>query len=615
MDYNFIKEKVFEEVGFTKEIDVEFYEAEGLSVIAKAGKYSVGAKENASFARGCFLLAMNLSDGKEEFEINETPKFSSLGVMLDCSRYGVMKVEAVKKYINCLAALGFNVLMLYTEDTFEVENRPRFGYMRGRYTVAELQEIVAYGKKMGVELIPHIQTLGHMLQYIKWSRPGAPDYTNEHIWELTDTESVLLCESEETYRFIEDMISACRKAFNSKRIHIGMDEAHDLGLGQYRSLHGNRERFEIMIKHLDKVCEICKKYDFEPMLYGDMFIKLAREKGYFDKGGNSIPDSLKKAIPECQIVYWEYTPSNPEHYEDMFKKYELLDQKVNFMGAVGTYYGFLPAHCLAYNNSKVALKACINHNVETVITSIWGDDGNETNAFLANYLLAVYSEYRFKGLDCTDEDIKRTAEYLTKIPIEDAVSMCSLTYTTDATPEKYACGKRLFYTDVLYDLAIDVADVPEAIEKLSKYRDDMKRCKERKDANFETYHYAHLVYDICVKKAGLAKDLRANYKAGDRKYLAMVKDVMLPELKDLYAELSKVHKKQWYETYKPFGYEVMSFRYGGILARLDVAIETIADYLSGKADSIPELEEELLKNELGYMQPSSCLVTPTFNLY
>ena len=51
-------------------------------------------------------------------------KLDHLGVMLDCSRNAVLKPEAVKRYIDILSRLGYNSLMLYTEDTYEVDNQP-----------------------------------------------------------------------------------------------------------------------------------------------------------------------------------------------------------------------------------------------------------------------------------------------------------------------------------------------------------------------------------------------------------------------------------------------------------------------------------------------------------
>lgn len=63
--------------------------------------------------------------------------------MPDCSRNAVLNVEGAKLLIRHLAVMGFNALMLYTEDTYEIEGYPYFGYMRGRFTKAELKELDA----------------------------------------------------------------------------------------------------------------------------------------------------------------------------------------------------------------------------------------------------------------------------------------------------------------------------------------------------------------------------------------------------------------------------------------------------------------------------------------
>ena len=53
----------------------------------------------------------------------------TLGVMLDCSRNAVMKPEKVMEFAELIAGMGYNTLMLYTEDTYELEGEPYFGYM------------------------------------------------------------------------------------------------------------------------------------------------------------------------------------------------------------------------------------------------------------------------------------------------------------------------------------------------------------------------------------------------------------------------------------------------------------------------------------------------------
>jgi hypothetical protein len=53
--------------------------------------------------------------------------FDTLGVMIDCSRDSLPNVPRLKRFFDAIAQMGYNMVMLYTEDTYEVENEPYFG--------------------------------------------------------------------------------------------------------------------------------------------------------------------------------------------------------------------------------------------------------------------------------------------------------------------------------------------------------------------------------------------------------------------------------------------------------------------------------------------------------
>ena len=177
------------------------------------------------------------------------------GAMLDMSRNAVMTVENVKKYIDNLSKMGYNALLLYTEDTYEVQNEPFFGYMRGRYSASEIKEMDAYALSKGIELIPCIQTLAHLNAIFRW-----PEYCNK----IRDCGDILLCGAQRTYELIENMFKTLAQNYTSRRVNIGMDEAWMLGYGEYRKQNGVKSQSEIMKEHLAKVVEICKKYGFKP---------------------------------------------------------------------------------------------------------------------------------------------------------------------------------------------------------------------------------------------------------------------------------------------------------------------------------------------------------------
>ena len=68
----------------------------------------------------------------------ESTPFKTLGIMLDVSRGMVMTVEHLKMWLRRMALSGCNLVMLYSEDIYELEDEPFFGYMRGAYSLEEI---------------------------------------------------------------------------------------------------------------------------------------------------------------------------------------------------------------------------------------------------------------------------------------------------------------------------------------------------------------------------------------------------------------------------------------------------------------------------------------------
>ena len=89
------------------------------------------------------------------------------GVMLDMSRNAVMKPDEVKKFARVLKSLGYNMIQLYTEDTYEIEGEPYFGYMRARYTQEELRELDAYCHENFIDFVPSLSCFGHLYELLE----------------------------------------------------------------------------------------------------------------------------------------------------------------------------------------------------------------------------------------------------------------------------------------------------------------------------------------------------------------------------------------------------------------------------------------------------------------
>ena len=264
-----IKQLVKRVLGVDFDFDIKEVVSDGLVVRYNGSYAEVGGATRPALARAYMLLAKAIEEGKSECFIEQKANFDTCGVMLDMSFGSVTSVAGVKKYLDYMAVFGMNMLMLYTEDTYEIEGYPFFGYQRGRYTNEELCEIDDYAFELGIEVIPCIQTFGHLGKFLRYKQHS----------NIAENDRVLLHGEEETYKFIEACISACRKAFRSDRIHIGCDETHGLGFGKSFARDGLRDRFEIFNEHVTRVFEICKKYGYQPMMWSDMYSTLANKSG------------------------------------------------------------------------------------------------------------------------------------------------------------------------------------------------------------------------------------------------------------------------------------------------------------------------------------------------
>ena len=167
----------------------------GLKIIKENDIININYREKSEFFRALSHIHDVISDGAS---VSEDKSFETLGYMLDASRDAVINIESVKKLIRYLAVLGYNNLMLYTEDTFEIPEYPYFGYMRGRYTKEEIKEIDKYAQLFGIELIPCVQTLAHLNAAIRWSCFN----------DITDCNDILLCGDENTYKLIDSMMKS-----------------------------------------------------------------------------------------------------------------------------------------------------------------------------------------------------------------------------------------------------------------------------------------------------------------------------------------------------------------------------------------------------------------------
>ena len=184
--------------------------------------------------------------------ISDKPRFAYRGVHLDCSRH-FWTLDETKKYLDVMAMYKLNRLHWHLTDDqgwrIEIKKYPlltEIGSKRdetmveknfdpfvgdgqpygGFYTQDEIREVVAYAADLGITVIPEIDLPGHMLAaltaYPEYGCTGGP-YEVWKIWGVS--QDVLCVGKEETFGFLEDVLTEVIDLFPSEYIHIGGDES------------------------------------------------------------------------------------------------------------------------------------------------------------------------------------------------------------------------------------------------------------------------------------------------------------------------------------------------------------------------------------------------------
>lgn len=508
--------------------------------------------------------------------------FETFGVMVDMSRDAVMSLEGLKKFIPVIAKMGYNSLFLYTEDTYTVTGEEYLGYLRGRYSVEEMKEIDRFAGEYGIEIIPCIQTLAHMARVYRWNQYPM------------DNPDILMADDERTYQLIDNMLATLKECFTARRIHVGMDEAHDLGRGKHLDQYGYQTVSEIMQRHLGRVAEIAARHGYEIMVWSDMFFRPWNNGGYAIPQ-TKIPEEYIKALPKgVSPVYWDYYSSDSQHYADMMSNHKQLSTSTWFAGGAWTWGGFLPHNEFSIKTMSHALPMAKQAKIKNVFITMWGDNGGECSRYSALPALFYMAQYA-KGV--TDE-ARIKAKFKSAFGV-DFDSFMLLDAPNNLAPNEKRHGmpinpaKYMLYND--YFLGVyDYTVCPEG----SRHFAD---CEEKLLAAAKKHRKYAYLFDTAAKLSGVLKykyDLgvktRKAYEASDRAELLRLANEEYAYVLKALSAFYKAFEKQWYLENKPHGFEVHEIRLGGLMQRTDSCRRRLLDYAKGKISSIPELEEKLL---------------------
>ncbi|MDP9080941.1 MAG: beta-N-acetylhexosaminidase [Bacteroidota bacterium] len=183
-----------------------------------------------------------------ECTITDAPRFQWRGLSMDVSRH-FFTVDEVKKYIDIMAHYKLNVLHWHLTDDegwrIQIDKYPKLtelgskitfyekqgkfrkldnlvdgGGRDGFYTKDDIREVLKYAKERYVTVLPEIEMPGHSEAAIfAYPELGCQDSTGEkHRVRMLDP-------SENTFTFMQNVLTEVIALFPNQYIHVGGDEA------------------------------------------------------------------------------------------------------------------------------------------------------------------------------------------------------------------------------------------------------------------------------------------------------------------------------------------------------------------------------------------------------
>ncbi|CAH0721126.1 unnamed protein product, partial [Brenthis ino] len=220
-------------------------------------------------------------------------KLDNVVVHLDL-KGSLPKLSYLKTLLPKLQDLGVTGLLIEYEDMFPYDRRLLNLSARNCYEKSKLQEFLSLAVRVGFDIIPLVQTFGHMEFVLKLAE-------FQHLREEPSYPDSLCPSKHASHVLIEEMLEQIirfhQEVFPLKYLHIGCDEVTHINKCRH-CLGRNLISTDIYLSHVHKVLNIVKAIspNTTVLAWDDMF--------------RSIPLYIWNKIrkPDIDLVYWDYTP-------------------------------------------------------------------------------------------------------------------------------------------------------------------------------------------------------------------------------------------------------------------------------------------------------------------
>ncbi len=195
--------------------------------------------------------------------------------------------------LRLFAALRFDFVLVEWEDSFPWTVDERFRSPTA-YTPGDIARFRDEAARLGLEIIPLVQCLGHMETPL-----SVPGY--ERLRELPDNESGLNPLAPGARELIQSMVDDVLKLLpDVRRFHLGGDEARTFGKSpECQAFIEQHGKGALYLHHVEPMLDELNRRGIRPILWHDMMNDWSSE-------------ALHALAPKCDLMPWGYG-GHPDH--------------------------------------------------------------------------------------------------------------------------------------------------------------------------------------------------------------------------------------------------------------------------------------------------------------
>jgi hypothetical protein len=331
--------------------------------------------------------------------IDDAPDFPKRGIMLDVSRGKVPTRETLLGLVDLCVRLKLNVLMLYVEHTFQFRRHPQIGAGDSPLEAELLRELDGYAAARHVELVPNLQSLGHMDHIL-----ALPEY--QHLAE-TDARWTLACAEPGSYELLRDLYDEFLPNFRSRLFCVDCDEPWDLGRGKSKEMAEALGPGGLLLDHVRRIGELAREHRRQLMVWADFVHQHPERIGEFGR--------------DVIFLDWWY---EAEHDFEKVRRFAEHDLAFWVCPGTSSWNCLFPRMDNALTNISRWADAGRRHGGDGLLVTDWGDFGHynlQGNSWLP---FAWAAQQAWSG----DEDAARFDRAFSRLVFGDASGVAARCY-------------------------------------------------------------------------------------------------------------------------------------------------------------------------------------------